>query len=732
MRKIFTLMLSLLAIAISAAAQTPDVVLTFEDVSNANESTALTTTTFKSSYPGLFTNGVSAVTTTTKLYASKTNGLKLGASTSAGVLTLVLNDTRVLEKVVVNCQRYSSTKAVSLTVNGVSKDITATSFADVTYDGFESTETGAELKLSSSKYMYVKSISIYFAPEMEQVEAPEISVADNMVTITAVDGAAVLYSIDGSAPSLEYAAPFAITEDCLVQAKATKEGMADSKVVSYEAKYEIPAIVPSMPVVVIGDREVIDGGEYEAFYGELISVEAENANTLTIVSVNDDAPVSVANPYEFAAEKEEIYEITPNNEKAGDGPAITFSVSIAAPEITSVSYNGAKIEEGETVTVKKGSEFAVEVFSANELVVEHADGAVNVVDGKFAAAAEGEYIITASNPANAQAASFIFVVAFPEAPEYAEEVIDAQWTIDGIQTTNTKSKPIASNLKKGAASAEGDWYAATSFNCYSGNLNGVQLGSGDPASFNGGTLTLSNSEIPANALITAVSITGIPGNVDMAWGVSVNGVDAEGSIDFPKAGTTYTTTNHSTKTLDNIELEGNEIVLTMTSAGGVKAFYLSGISVSYMVPAEPEAPVVDVPTKVEHGTKVVWTVKYGKLHYRVEHAGAKSVMARGTDVTEDWTEATENGGKQFTYEYASGANHNVYVKNVVNGKEAYGEAFNINETGGLTGIESVSAEGADGVRELYNLQGVRVSEAETAAGVYIERRGGKVAKVVIR
>lgn len=106
-------------------------------------------------------------------------------------------------------------------------------------------------------------------------------------------------------------------------------------------------------------------------------------------------------------------------------------------------------------------------------------------------------------------------------------------------------------------------------------------------------------------------------------------------------------------------------------------------------------------------------------------------MMRVSEPTADWTVAWEDAGKKFVYTYASGNNHNIYVKNVVNGKEVEGEAINVKE-GVLTGVEAVAAEGAEGVRELYNLQGVRVSEAEAVPGVYVERRGGKVAKVVIR
>ena len=305
--------------------------------------------------------------------------------------------------------------------------------------------------------------------------------------------------------------------------------------------------------------------------------------------------------------------------------------------------------------------------------------------------------------------------------EYAEE-IPVMWSfakVEGSDAADNLNRVVTLN----DGSAIGNWIAQCESSTYTGTNNGLQLGSKND-NYEGCKLVLTGSDIPAEALILSVKLVGRSASSGTStWTLSVDGAEfGETIVINNTASTEYV--------FENVNLKGSE--LTFAASNVDKAIYVEGVTVEYVLPAEPEAPVMLDKPEIKHGTKVVWTVKYGKLHYRVEHAGAKSVMARGTDVTEDWTEATENGGKQFTYEYASGANHNVYVKNVVNGKEAYGEAFNINETGGLTGIESVSAEGAEGVRELYNLQGVRVSEAEAAAGVYIERRGGKVAKVVIR
>lgn len=600
------------------------------------------------------------------------------------------------------------------------------------FSGFGENYKDITITNGSTGAILLKSISIYFKTELEQVAAPVISCEGNVVTIgCATEGASVVYSVDGSEPSEAYDGPFAITETCTVRAKATKEGMAGSEVAEKECVYEAPAVKPGTPVVSVGGA-VVAGEEFSVDYGTKVSVSAENATSLR-VEYGSESQVVEGNTYEFAATADETYIVTPLNDKMPErdqeGDAAMFTIAINAPEILAVMNGEAAIKEYGSIVAKAGTEITVETKSCAEITVDNDGFAVAVTDGKFAIANEGSYIITASNPARQEKAEWMFEVTIPEEPEY--EVNETlSWDITGVANGNAATANCDTRLNKGDGSANGDWTAIAT-KCYYGSNNGAQLGSGS-GPFVNGTLTLSGSDIPADATITAVSMKGIPGNVDMAWELSVNGVKADGQINFPKAGTNYGKANHQTKTIDGLELAGNEIVLTMVSAGGDKAFYLSGISVSYYVLAEPEAPSFVKDEVMQEGSTIVYTVKHGKIHYHIEDASAANgSMLRVSAPTDGWTEAKENGGKQFTYEYAAGSNHNIYVKNVVNGKEALGEAINVNTSGIVTGVEDVAAEGAAGVRELYNLQGVRVSEADAVPGVYIERRGGRVAKVVL-
>ena len=99
------------------------------------------------------------------------------------------------------------------------------------YVGFRSAE-GA---------MYLNSIELTWdnGSTGPTISMPAITCADNKVTITAEEGAAIYYTIDGTNPttsSTKYSAPFAITQDITVKAIATKDGLT-SKVASANVSY---------------------------------------------------------------------------------------------------------------------------------------------------------------------------------------------------------------------------------------------------------------------------------------------------------------------------------------------------------------------------------------------------------------------------------------------------------------------------------------------------------------
>ena len=74
-------------------------------------------------------------------------------------------------------------------------------------------------------------------------DAPVITCVDNVVTITAEEGATIYYTTDGEEPTLEsavYAEPFAITESCTVNAIALADGKVQSPITSASCTYWDP------------------------------------------------------------------------------------------------------------------------------------------------------------------------------------------------------------------------------------------------------------------------------------------------------------------------------------------------------------------------------------------------------------------------------------------------------------------------------------------------------------
>ncbi len=108
--------------------------------------------------------------TATNVYYNGDFGLKLGKSSGAGTIKMNLASAVTPTSIVVKAKLYNSSKATTLKVNGsATQDITA-DFSDLT---FNITSNTTYLELVSSKYCWIKSITVNYAggdePEEREV-----------------------------------------------------------------------------------------------------------------------------------------------------------------------------------------------------------------------------------------------------------------------------------------------------------------------------------------------------------------------------------------------------------------------------------------------------------------------------------------------------------------------------------------------------------------------------------
>lgn len=158
------------------------------------------------------------------------------------------------------------------------------------------------------------------------------------------------------------------------------------------------------------------------------------------------------------------------------------------------------------------------------------------------------------------------------------DFITANWIITSAPST-ASGQTVDVDLTLAPESSTGKWHAFAENSYSSGTSGGAQLGSkANP--FNG-TITLTDSDIPANAIIQEITFNGFT-NEAYTLAVTVNGESA-GNITVAQT----TATDHK---LSGFELTGNEVVFSATSAS--KYLCVKGISIKYTIPEEQPGEIL--------------------------------------------------------------------------------------------------------------------------------------------
>lgn len=227
------ILLSLLCLAGFASLQATEVSVTFSELGyeNAQEVSSLTmddniSVTFdkgsNSNTPKYYNSG-----TAFRLYGGNTMTIE---SSNSAVIINTVTITSQSGNYVIN--EASTVSAGTLAIDGTTGTITGINSNTVTF-----TQGG------TSGHVRMLTLTVdYSVGEVTQVSKPVITpnggevMPGTEVTIScATEGAAIYYTVDGTAPSTTstpYSAPFAINEACTVQAIAVLEGMDNSNVAS--------------------------------------------------------------------------------------------------------------------------------------------------------------------------------------------------------------------------------------------------------------------------------------------------------------------------------------------------------------------------------------------------------------------------------------------------------------------------------------------------------------------
>ncbi len=141
---------------VTVTSQSPVSSYTIEFKVGTGDGSTLSDTTENSTYIESGSEYVNSISYANKVYGPGSYGLKLGASSSAGSLTLSIDSTEV-STIVVNAKLYRSDKSATLDVNSTGAQSVGSSFTDYTYT---IDDTITSITLGSTKYIWISGVTV--------------------------------------------------------------------------------------------------------------------------------------------------------------------------------------------------------------------------------------------------------------------------------------------------------------------------------------------------------------------------------------------------------------------------------------------------------------------------------------------------------------------------------------------------------------------------------------------
>lgn len=232
MKKLLLFVLSMLFVTSSAFAG--EYTLTFKDNGGTSDNTSAFTSSKDITLVVEESNYVTKISAVNNVYSAKQGyGLKFSSGSKNGSLTFALSTdgAKKITKIVATACAYGS-DASKISINGADAQDLTTDFADYTFT-FAPTENTTTLKIDATKRMYLtKLVVTYDGGEVSGPASPVVKMAaNNMVEISAADGAQIYYTTNGDDPTTEstlYTGAFSISSETVVKAIAVVDGKSSS------------------------------------------------------------------------------------------------------------------------------------------------------------------------------------------------------------------------------------------------------------------------------------------------------------------------------------------------------------------------------------------------------------------------------------------------------------------------------------------------------------------------
>ena len=414
----------------------------------------------------------------------------------------------------------------------------------------------------------------------------------------------------------------------------------------------------------------------------------------------------------------------------------TFNVEVKpvlTPEKPVVTFGETTITENSwDVEVVRGTEISIKSENATKLKIW-----CNDIDmGDPEEFEDGVYTLTID-----EAAKYVFAGVNPNG-EYGDELVVTFKVYDQSVDYITRSNFTFSGSSTYSLS---DTYTSdnnVSYIAFAQKTNTSTISFNTSAAYqNSGVVVTANKDgyVLKQIIVTCTKNEGGVG----VFGKATAYTNPTELYDEATRGTEIATIENSDKTTTTtIDVTGEYQYFGINSVSG--AANIKDITLVWGNNPTPEQPVADkTVTSLSENETISWTVNEGcviKVTKLDDYYGATAVTSapmRAASLTgevpadDNWTLSEDQ--RTATYTAPANAEKVSYSIVAVNaaGDESKPFMFDVNDNGGVSGIDAIEANDTEAV-EYYNLQGVRVEAENLTPGLYITRKGNNISKVVVR